>query len=197
MTPISWQRLCTAIATPDDEPPVTMMAPSLLDHALGAVAGGVRLGLRVAGDVGDLLAEDAVALERRRLQRLDHAAVALAVEVLDGELIGLQLVGAFVGIRTGLRHVEAESDRVARRVVAEFLSPCALAEHQRRCCGGEQGRACSLENLSTAEAVKFGHSLLLLLRNTPAFPRRRDCWVLIFSQYTFENAGFFWHKLIF
>ena len=28
MMPISWQSDCTATATPDDEPPVTMIAPS-------------------------------------------------------------------------------------------------------------------------------------------------------------------------
>ena len=114
MTPISWQRLCTAMATAEDEPPVIMMAPSLSIMRLARVAGGVGLGLGVAGDELDLLAEDAVALERGRLQGGDHAAVALAVEVLDGELVGAQLVGAFVGIGAGLGHVEAEGDRCRR-----------------------------------------------------------------------------------
>src|SRR3546814_15596212 len=40
----------------------------LLDHPPGRGAGGVGLGLGVAGDVGELLAEDAVPLGRQRLQ---------------------------------------------------------------------------------------------------------------------------------
>jgi hypothetical protein len=42
--------------------------------------------------------------------RVQHTAVAFTVQVLDGQLIGAQLVRALVGIGAGLRHVEAERD---------------------------------------------------------------------------------------
>ena len=113
-----------------------MMAPSLLDHLLGGGAGHVGLGLRVAGDELHLLAEDAVALEGLGRHGVEQAAVALAVEVLDGELVGLEFVLALLGIGAGLRHVEAERDGRARsrlRVVADRLvvSPGAADEMQR------------------------------------------------------------------
>ena len=103
-----------------------------LDHALGAVARRVRLGLRVAVHVGDFLAEHAVALERGRLHRLDHAAVALAVEVLDGKLEGLELVGAFVRIGAGQRHVPAEGHGVAGRHVAGHVLGIGAADEMHR-----------------------------------------------------------------
>ena len=124
-----------------------------LDHAAGRVAGGVGLGLVVAGDADDLLAEDAVALEGRRLEVRDEAAVAAAVEVLDGELVGLLLVGAFVGIGAGQRHVEADGDGVAGRRVAEFLGVGAAGEDQRRNAGRENAGKAALQHAAAAEAV--------------------------------------------
>ena len=54
---------------------------------------------------------------------LMHAAVAFAVQVLDRELEGAQLVQALVGIGAGLRNVEAEGDGVALRLVGEGRGP--------------------------------------------------------------------------
>ena len=81
-----------------------------LDHARRRGARRVTLGLRVAGDVLHLLAQDAVALQRGPLEGVEHAAIALAVNMLHSELVGLELVLAFFGIGAGLRTVEAEHD---------------------------------------------------------------------------------------
>src|SRR5690606_27072200 len=63
-----------------------------LDHAARTLAGCVSIGLSVAGYVLDLLAQDAVAFERPRLHRVQHSAVALTIDVLDGELVALELI---------------------------------------------------------------------------------------------------------
>ena len=103
-----------------------------LDHAAGAVTGGVGVGLGVAGHVFDLAAEHAVALQRQRLHRLQQAAVAFAVDVLDGEFVALELLQPLFGIGAGLRHVETENDLAAGRVIAEILRPGSLGENMRR-----------------------------------------------------------------
>ena len=139
MTPISWQRPCTATASAEDEPPVIMIAPSFSIIRLAAGAGGVGLGLGVAGDEGDLLAVDAGAGQLLGGEGGEQAAVAFAVQVLDGELVGAQLVHALVGVGAGLRHVEAEGDGVAGRgVQVVVLRPGAGGEDGRR---GEPRRA--------------------------------------------------------
>ena len=109
MMPASWQSDCTATATPDEEPPLIMMTPSFSIICL-ALARAVSALVAVSPVTNvDLLAEDAVALQVLGRHRVQQAAVALAVEVLDGELLGLELVLALVGVGTGLRHVEAEA----------------------------------------------------------------------------------------
>ena len=65
ITPFSWARYCWATATAEDEPPENMMTPSRSIMRWAACARGVGVGLGVADDVVDLLAEHAVALERR------------------------------------------------------------------------------------------------------------------------------------
>src|SRR3546814_17412301 len=75
--------------------------------------------------------------------RLEH--VAALVDVLDGELVGAQFVGALVGIGTGQRNDEGIVDRRAlgaRREIAYWLvvlGPGAAHEMQRR---GESDRRC-------------------------------------------------------
>src|SRR5690606_6424577 len=73
-----------------------------LDHATGTLTGCVRIRLSIAGHKLYFLAEDAISLQDRRLHRIEHAAVALAVNVLDGELISLQLIEPLLRIRAGL-----------------------------------------------------------------------------------------------
>ncbi len=85
----------------------------LFDHALCGCARRVGLRLRIAGDEFDLFAENAVSLQGVGLQRLEHAAAF--VDVLDGKLIGAQLVGALIGVGAGLRHVESERHALAGR----------------------------------------------------------------------------------
>src|SRR5690606_32008179 len=80
------------------------------DHAARAIAGSVGVGLGVARYILDLLAEHAIALQRQRLQRVQDAAIALAVDVLDRKLISLELIQALLRVGTGLRDVEAEDD---------------------------------------------------------------------------------------
>jgi hypothetical protein len=124
--------------------------PVALDHAARAGASRIRLGLGIAGDVFDLHAEQAVALERGGLERLEHAAAL--VQVLDGELERAQLVGALVGIGAGLGHVEAEhhlraldrevADRllVRRPGVAHEVPGRPPAQAERADAGGRRGR---------------------------------------------------------
>jgi hypothetical protein len=107
-----------------------------LDHAQRHLAGGIGVRLVVAEDILDLLAENAIALQRQRLQRLQHAAAL--VDVLDRELIGAQLVLALVGIGSGLRQDKAELYcrafgklwEVADRLL--ILGPGPFHEMQRR-----------------------------------------------------------------
>ena len=114
----------------------------LLDHALGAGPGRVRLGLGVAGHEDDLLAVDAVTLQRLRRKSVQHAAVTFAVDVLDRELVSPQLVGALVGVGSGLRNVEAEGHRGARGLVGVSGGEGASGEHHRRReADPDQGRA--------------------------------------------------------
>ena len=129
-----------------------------LDHRAGGGAGGVGLGLGVAGDELDLLAEDAGAVQLLAGEGLHHAAVALAVEVLDGQLEGAQLVGALVGIGAGLGHVEAERDGVALRRVGEArvaIGPDGAGE-DRGDREARAGRGAGLHHATACE-VLVGH----------------------------------------
>ena len=104
----------------------------LFDHPLGRGAGRIGLGLRVAGDVVGLLAQDALAVQTQRLEGVQHAAVALAVDVLDGQPVGAKLIGALVGVGPGLRHVEAEGHgRLIGRVIAKRPRPTIAGENLR------------------------------------------------------------------
>src|SRR3546814_4448022 len=80
--------------------------------------------MRISDWSSDVCSSDlhAVALEAERLHRLEHAAAF--VDVLDGELVGAQFVGALVGIGTGQRNDEGIVDRRAlgaRREIADWL----------------------------------------------------------------------------
>jgi len=89
----------------------------LFDHALGTGARGIRLRLGVTGDERNFLAVDAVALEFLRGEGVEHAAVTFAIEVLNSEFVGAQLVCALVGIGTSLRNIETEGHRGTCRLV--------------------------------------------------------------------------------
>src|SRR5690606_27073068 len=80
-----------------------------------------------------LLAEHTVALQRQGLQRVQDAAIALTVDVLDRELISLELIKALLRVGARLRHVEAEDDLAVAGIVTEILRPRALGENVRRC----------------------------------------------------------------
>ena len=95
----------------------------LLDHALGRCAGCVGFGLGVTGDVLDLLAENTVALERGGLHGVQHAAVAFAVQMHDGQFVGTQFVRTFIGIGTRLGNVEAQLHRAAVAGVVQEVAP--------------------------------------------------------------------------
>ena len=120
MTPISWQRPCTAMASDED----------------------------------DLLAQQAIALEHGGLQRVDEAAIAFAVQVLDRELISLLLVGTLFGIGAGQGQVEAEGDRVASWGVAEFLRIGAAGKEQRHRARGQNAGKATAQNAATAEDLR-------------------------------------------
>ena len=81
------------------------MAAVFFDHRLGGSACSVRLGLGVAADEGDLLAQNAGAIESLRTEGAEHAAIAAAIEMFDGKFERTQLVGALICIRTRLRDV--------------------------------------------------------------------------------------------
>jgi hypothetical protein len=89
------------------------------DHRTCRCARRVGLGLGVARDEFDLLAHDAVALQGLRREGVEHAAVAAAIEMLNGQFECAQLVGAFISVRAGLRYVEAERDRRACWLIGE------------------------------------------------------------------------------
>src|SRR5690606_39402583 len=61
----------------------------------------------------------------------EEPAVALAVDVLDSELIALELVETFLRVGTGLRDIGAENRGLAGGV-AIVLCPGGLAENVRR-----------------------------------------------------------------
>src|SRR5690606_30865587 len=100
--------------------------------------------LAVGRDELHLLAEDAIALERGRLQHVQKATVALTVQVFDGQLVGLELVSTFLRVGAGERQVEAERHRAAGRVVAEVLRPGSLGK-KVRCCKCHYTSASSLQ----------------------------------------------------
>ena len=128
-----------------------------LDHAAGRVAAGIGLGLVVAGNEGDLLAQNAAALQRLGREGRDQAAVTATVQVLDGQLIGALLVGALIGIGAGERHVEAQRHAVAAGRVAELLGVGAPSEHQRRDAGRQDAGKAALQHAAAAEVVRIGH----------------------------------------
>jgi hypothetical protein len=127
----------------------------LLDHRLRRGAGLVGLGGGVGGGVGDLLAQDAGAVQRLRREGRHHAAVAAAVQVLDRQLEGLQFVRALVGIGAGQRHVEAQRDGVARRLVGEGRG--ARGEDRRQRQPGP-GDGAGPQQAATGQV--FGHQVL-------------------------------------
>ncbi len=110
MMPASWQSDCTATATPDDEPPVIMMTPSFSIICFAD-----------ARAASDFVCVSPVT-NSTFLPRMPFPLSAFGVMVFsmppspspfrccDGELIGLQLVLALVGVGAGLRHVEPERD---------------------------------------------------------------------------------------
>src|SRR5690606_38988944 len=117
-----------------------------------------RQRLAIRGDELDFLAEDAVALERRRLQHVQEAAVTLPVEMLDGEFIGLLFVRAFLRIGSGERQVEAECDSAAGRIVAELLRPGAARQHQRCNTRGENAGEAGLDDIAAGNpAPEYAH----------------------------------------
>src|SRR5690606_32091928 len=95
---------------------------------------------------------------------------ATTVQVLDGEFVGALLVGTFVGIGAGQWHDEAESDGVTRWVIAELLGVGAPREDERRYTGGDDAGEPTLQQTAAAEAVQFGH-LVLLKRGGPVHCR--------------------------
>src|SRR5690606_8773704 len=126
----------------------------------------------VAGDVLDLLAEHAVALQRQRLHGVEHAAVAFAVDVLDGELVGAQFVGALVGVRTRLGHVEAEGDgRAVAGVVDEVLGP-GIADEEAGRDPGRTERYAALEHAAAGESG-VTHGFVFLLSSNRWIVRKR------------------------
>jgi hypothetical protein len=82
MTPASWQSDCTAMATPEDEPPVIMIAPSFSIMRLADARAASDLVCVSPVTIGDLLAVDAVAGQGLRREGVQHAAVAFTVQVL-------------------------------------------------------------------------------------------------------------------
>ena len=90
-----------------------------LDHRLRRCAGRVRFRLRVAGDELDLLAHDPVTFQRLGAEGVQHAAVALTVQVFDRQLERAQFVCALVRVGARLWHVKAQRHRVARWRVRE------------------------------------------------------------------------------
>ena len=128
------------------------------DHALGGGAGGVGFGLGVAGDIFDSHAVDAVAPEGQRFHGVEHAAVAFAVDVLDGQLVGAQLVRAFVGVGAGLRDIEAEDEfALFFRVVAEVpVGPGFVSEGDG--AGADRGGSALNETASGMIGLFHGFS---------------------------------------
>ena len=129
----------------------------LFDHRTGSGAGGVGLGLRVTSHELDLLAKNAIPLQRLGAEGVQHAAVALAIEVLDSKLLGTQFVQAFSGIRTSLRHVESELCRAAGRLI-EIFGSNAPAEHGRDKAGANCASSGTLEHRTPGQTrFAFAH----------------------------------------
>ena len=138
------------------------------DHALGGGAGGVGFGLGVAGDIFDFHAVDAVAPEGQRFHGVEHAAVAFAVDVFDGETVGAQFVGAFVGVGAGLRDIEAE-DEFAEffRVVAEVsVGPGLMGEGDG---SGAEGGGAALDEAAAGMVGVFHGFFPPLFGGCPLF----------------------------
>ena len=105
----------------------------LFDHAFAERARCVGLGLSVACHVLDFLAEDAVPFESKRFHRFEHAAIAFAVDMLDGEFVGPKFICTFVSVSSGLRYGEPKFDCCTlARVIAEIVSPGILHIERRR-----------------------------------------------------------------
>ncbi len=78
--------------------------------------------------------------------------------MLDGQLIGLEFVGAFIGISPGLRDVEAQRNRIARGGIAEFLRPGRFGQDKGRYPRGENTGHARLDDAPTADsAFHFAH----------------------------------------
>ncbi len=128
-----------------------------LDHPLGRGPRRIALGLGVASDVLDLFAQQAVPLEGQRLDGVQHAAIAFAVNVLDRKLVGAQFVCPFVRIGTGLRHIEPELDALGvARIVAKLLRPGVADEKCRRDGSACRERGASLQEGAALDAFVDG-----------------------------------------
>mmetsp|Transcript_23278 Transcript_23278/g.40217 ORF Transcript_23278/g.40217 Transcript_23278/m.40217 type:complete len:459 (-) Transcript_23278:83-1459(-) len=124
------------------------------DHRPGRGARGVRLGLCVACDIFDFLAQDTVACQLLGRECVHHAAVAATVQVLDCQLIGAQFVRTFIRVGAGLWYVEAQSDGAAGWRVGKSCVACRRQIcRQREAC---TGHCASLQNAATRQ-VHFGH----------------------------------------
>ncbi len=77
--------------------------------------------------------------------------------MLDGELVGPELVGAFVGIGAGLGHVEAEDDvRSLDRIVADLLVGGPGVTDEAHGCGQNGGAGCSGDERAAARKAATG-----------------------------------------
>lgn len=99
------------------------------DHPPRTIAGGVGIGLGVAGNILHLFAQDTVTLKRYRLHRVEQSAIAFAVDVLDRQFITLELLQTLFCIGARLRHVKAEHRIFIARIVAEWLRVGTACEH--------------------------------------------------------------------
>jgi hypothetical protein len=88
----------------------------------------------------------------------DESAIALAIEMFDGQLERFLLVRSLVGISTGQRHVEAQRNRIARGGIAEFLRPGRFGQDKGRYPRGENTGHARLDDAAAADsAFHFAH----------------------------------------
>jgi len=127
------------------------------DHGTGRRAGCVRFRLRVAGHVFDFATQDTCAVQHFGAECVQHAAVAATVQVLNGQLVGAQLVRALIGVGAGLWYVEAQNNlRVAWSVGETGMAVGAQVLWQREGCTTD---GTSLDDTAACE-VRFRHCVL-------------------------------------